>query len=136
MFKKTKNKGFTLIEIMIAIAIIGALAAIAIPNYINYRKTSYCAAAEMDASAVVAAIADYFASPLHVNMPNIVDLNVAALSHGNTYQLESTDPDTLIIIKIETANTCPAKYQNQFLRPDATSVGWDGSGNYYMVIKK
>ncbi|MCP4368676.1 MAG: prepilin-type N-terminal cleavage/methylation domain-containing protein, partial [Deltaproteobacteria bacterium] len=30
--------GFTFIEIMIAIAIVGTLAAIAIPNYISYKK--------------------------------------------------------------------------------------------------
>jgi len=37
---KTNRAGFTLVEIMIVVAIIGLLAAIAIPNFVKARTTA------------------------------------------------------------------------------------------------
>jgi len=42
--KMKLKKGFTLVEIMIVVAIIAILAAVAIPNFIKYRKSSQATA--------------------------------------------------------------------------------------------
>ena len=58
--KRKKSKGFTLIELLVVVAIVGILAAIAIPQFAAYRQRGFRARVESDVRNAATAQEAYF----------------------------------------------------------------------------
>lgn len=79
--KKKLNRGFTLIELMIVVAILGILAAVAIPAFINYMKRAKTSEATVNLKTIYEGTVTYFdaehAGVSH-SLPTAVALTPAA----------------------------------------------------------
>ena len=60
--KRNLQKGFTLIELMIVVAIIGILAAVALPAYQDYTKRSHVSEGIALASGAKSSVTEYYSS--------------------------------------------------------------------------
>jgi prepilin-type N-terminal cleavage/methylation domain-containing protein len=119
---RSNQKGFTLIELMIVIAIIGILAAIAIPNFIAYRNKAFCSAAESDAQAIMAGLADYYSIPGNTSVPTDPASIGITLSAGNDGLIDGSI-NAITVMVTDGSSRCPTIYQNGSSRWSVSEPG-------------
>ena len=89
-----KQEGFTLIELMIVVAIIGILAAIAIPNFLKYQAKSRQSEAKTNLSGIFVSNTAYFGEQAVYG--NFVQMGFALAGNTNRYTYRAGTGTTLL----------------------------------------
>tara|TARA_R110000751_G_scaffold84763_1_gene169427 strand:- start:12281 stop:12712 length:432 start_codon:yes stop_codon:yes gene_type:complete len=122
--KAQMQKGFTLIELMIVVAIIGILAAIALPAYQDYTKRSHVSEGLSLASGAKTAITEYYSDKGTWPADNTAaGIALAASIQGNAVRSVTVATSTIEVL----FNTKVEAGKKLVLKADANggSVEWD-----------
>ena len=91
--KQRMKKGFTLVEIMIVVAIIAILAAIAIPNFVKYRKESQQASCDQTRAQIVTAAENWGSKTANAEAETVAITTLAPTDGSGYFKNEPKCPD-------------------------------------------
>lgn len=132
---KSVQKGFTLIELMIVVAIIAILAAIAIPQYQNYVTKSQFSESQTIADGLKTPIVEYFNQTGDCPSPGVGGISLAT-SYAGKYVVSATaggtKPTCTITVKFKPAGSVSTPLGGK----SVVFTGTDNGGSFSWLCDK